>query len=213
MALKNELLKICGLCCTYYKAMKFYKLNVFLHAASLTTSLHVFFLLPILFIIFISFLFFFVCNSTSAVAASCISLIRITRIHSPFHLVDFGPPMEIRKLVSNVPLENCKSKAEKRITFGKLVLHCKYTHKNRRKQYCFCLAVLPGMPQCSHAFFGFICFTLEYRNTPASAIPVPSELIGETVDLKKRTEVTMTTTRFTQLPTEWVTGDTLANII
>jgi len=31
--------------------------------------------------------------------------------------------------------------------------------------------------------------------------------------LKNRTDVTMTTTRFTQLPTEWVTGDTLARIM
>jgi len=37
--------------------------------------------------------------------------------------------------------------------------------------------------------------------------------MGETGVLKKRTEVTMTTTLFTQLPTEWVTGETLARII
>lgn len=42
---------------------------------------------------------------------------------------------------------------------------------------------------------------------------LPRELIGETGLLKKRTDVTMTTTRFTQLPTECVTGDTLANIM
>lgn len=41
----------------------------------------------------------------------------------------------------------------------------------------------------------------------------PRELIGETGVLKNRTEVTMTTTRLTQFPTEWVTGDTLARII
>lgn len=35
----------------------------------------------------------------------------------------------------------------------------------------------------------------------------------ETGVLKKRTDVTITTTRFTQLPTEWVIGDTLANIM
>ena len=85
--------------------------------------------------------------------------------------------------------------------------------------------------------------TLEYRKTPARAIPVPAldprisvlmhkevfdtnftnrrlkkpilpiELIGETGVWKKITELTMTTTRFTQLPTEWVTGDTLCNIM
>jgi len=38
-------------------------------------------------------------------------------------------------------------------------------------------------------------------------------LTGETGVLKNRTEVTMTTTRLTQLPTEWVTGDTLAKIM
>jgi len=38
-------------------------------------------------------------------------------------------------------------------------------------------------------------------------------LTGETGVLKNRTEVTMTTTRLTQLPTEWVTGDTLARIM
>lgn len=42
---------------------------------------------------------------------------------------------------------------------------------------------------------------------------LPNELTGETGVRKKRTEVTMTTTRLTQLPTEWVTGDTLCNII
>jgi hypothetical protein len=42
---------------------------------------------------------------------------------------------------------------------------------------------------------------------------LPRELIGETGVLKNRTEVTMTTTRLTQLPTEWVTGDTLARIM
>lgn len=100
------------------------------------------------------------------------------------------------------------------------------------------------------AVLGLIFFTLEQRNTPASAIPVPvkirnvnakllfliqiyikkhnpkkknilqkrdnelpRELMGETGVLKKRTEVTMTTTRFTQLPTEWVTGDTFDSII
>jgi len=41
----------------------------------------------------------------------------------------------------------------------------------------------------------------------------PRELTGETGVLKNRTEVTMTTTRLTQLPTEWVTGDTLARIM
>lgn len=42
---------------------------------------------------------------------------------------------------------------------------------------------------------------------------LPRELIGETGVWKKITELTMTTTRFTQLPTEWVTGDTLCNIM
>ena len=41
----------------------------------------------------------------------------------------------------------------------------------------------------------------------------PRELMGETGVLKNRTEVTMTTTRLTQLPTECVTGDTLARIM
>lgn len=42
---------------------------------------------------------------------------------------------------------------------------------------------------------------------------LPRALIGKTGVLKTITELTMTTTRFTQLPTEWVTGDTLCNII
>lgn len=42
---------------------------------------------------------------------------------------------------------------------------------------------------------------------------LPIELIGDTGVLKNRTDVTMTTTRLTQLPTEWVTGDTLARIM
>uniref|UniRef100_J3MSC6 Uncharacterized protein n=1 Tax=Oryza brachyantha TaxID=4533 RepID=J3MSC6_ORYBR len=42
---------------------------------------------------------------------------------------------------------------------------------------------------------------------------LPRELIGETGVLKNRTDVTMTTTRLTQLPTECVTGDTLARIM
>lgn len=42
---------------------------------------------------------------------------------------------------------------------------------------------------------------------------LPRELIGETGVRKKRTEVTITPTRFTQFPTEWVTGDTLCNSI
>lgn len=88
-----------------------------------------------------------------------------------------------------------------------------------------------------------IRFTLEYKKTPARAIPVPTAkqrkqqlmsfkrlckrwvlhkkrdgilpkaLTGETGVLKKMTELTMTTTRFTQFPTECVTGDTLANIM
>uniref|UniRef100_A0A0D9Y3X4 RNA helicase n=1 Tax=Oryza glumipatula TaxID=40148 RepID=A0A0D9Y3X4_9ORYZ len=41
---------------------------------------------------------------------------------------------------------------------------------------------------------------------------VPSALTGEIGVLKKRTDATMTTTRLTQLATEWVTGDTLARI-
>ena len=40
----------------------------------------------------------------------------------------------------------------------------------------------------------------------------PSVLTGETGVWKKITKETMTTTRFTQLPTEWVTGDTICNI-
>lgn len=42
---------------------------------------------------------------------------------------------------------------------------------------------------------------------------LPIALMGVTAVLKKRTELTMTTTRFTQFPTECVTGDTLCNII
>jgi len=60
---------------------------------------------------------------------------------------------------------------------------------------------------------GLSLFSCEYRKTPARATPVPRELTGETGVLKNRTEVTMTTTRLTQLPTEWVTGDTLARIM
>ena len=39
------------------------------------------------------------------------------------------------------------------------------------------------------------------------------ELISETGVWKKKIEDTMTTTRFTQLPTECVTGDTLCSIM
>jgi len=42
---------------------------------------------------------------------------------------------------------------------------------------------------------------------------LPKALTGETGVLKKMTELTITTTRFTQFPTECVTGDTLANIM
>jgi hypothetical protein len=42
---------------------------------------------------------------------------------------------------------------------------------------------------------------------------LPIELTGETGVLKNRTDVTMTTTRLTQLPTEWVTGDTFDRIM
>jgi hypothetical protein len=41
---------------------------------------------------------------------------------------------------------------------------------------------------------------------------LPSALIGETGVWKKITEETITTTRFTQFPTECVTGDTFSNI-
>ena len=58
-----------------------------------------------------------------------------------------------------------------------------------------------------------ILFALEYKKTPTSASPVPSVLTGETGIWKNITEETMTTTRFTQFPTEWVTGDTICNII
>lgn len=37
--------------------------------------------------------------------------------------------------------------------------------------------------------------------------------MGETGVLKKSTDDTITTTRLTQLPTEWVTGDTRCNIM
>lgn len=39
------------------------------------------------------------------------------------------------------------------------------------------------------------------------------ELRGDTAVRKKRTELTITTTRLTQFPTEWVTGDTRCNIM
>jgi hypothetical protein len=55
--------------------------------------------------------------------------------------------------------------------------------------------------------FLLIIFTLEYKKMPASAIPVPRELIGAMGVRKKRMEATITTTRFTQFPTECVTGD------
>lgn len=42
---------------------------------------------------------------------------------------------------------------------------------------------------------------------------LPKALTGETGVLKKMTELTITTTRFTQFPTECVTGDTLASIM
>lgn len=41
---------------------------------------------------------------------------------------------------------------------------------------------------------------------------LPRELMGETGVWKKITEDTMTTIRFTQFPTEWVTGDTICRI-
>ena len=37
--------------------------------------------------------------------------------------------------------------------------------------------------------------------------------MGETGVWKKMTEDTMTTTRFTQFPTAWVTGDTICRIM
>ena len=42
---------------------------------------------------------------------------------------------------------------------------------------------------------------------------IPTALIVETGERKKRMDDTITTTRFTQLPTEWVTGDTLCSNI
>lgn len=42
---------------------------------------------------------------------------------------------------------------------------------------------------------------------------LPIELVSEIGVRKKKIEATMTTTRFTQLPTECVTGDTLCSII
>lgn len=42
---------------------------------------------------------------------------------------------------------------------------------------------------------------------------LPNALIGETGVWKKMTALTMTTTRFIQFATEWVTGDTLCSII
>jgi hypothetical protein len=53
----------------------------------------------------------------------------------------------------------------------------------------------------------------QYEKTAKENIGLPIELIGDTGVLKNRTDVTMTTTRFTQLPTECVTGDTLARIM
>ena len=52
-----------------------------------------------------------------------------------------------------------------------------------------------------------------FDDLPSHEKELPRALMGETGVLKKSTEVTMTTTLFTQLPTEWVTGDTLANIM
>lgn len=57
--------------------------------------------------------------------------------------------------------------------------------------------------------FSIICKLIKEKVQGA----IPMALIGETGVWKERTEVTMTTTRFTQLPTEWVTGDTLSNIM
>lgn len=37
--------------------------------------------------------------------------------------------------------------------------------------------------------------------------------MGDTVVWKKTTEEIITITRFTQFPTEWVTGDTICSII
>lgn len=56
-------------------------------------------------------------------------------------------------------------------------------------------------------------FTYTPRRIKRINYTIPRELIGETGVRKKRTEVTITTTRFTQLPTEWVTGDTRCKIM
>lgn len=44
-------------------------------------------------------------------------------------------------------------------------------------------------------------------------VKLPMELRGETGVLKKRMDDAITTTRFTQFPTECVTGDTISKII
>ena len=44
-------------------------------------------------------------------------------------------------------------------------------------------------------------------------VKLPVELRGETGVLKKRMDDAITTTRFTQFPTECVTGDTISKII
>lgn len=51
--------------------------------------------------------------------------------------------------------------------------------------------------------------TIEYTRTPESASPVPTMFKKEAGVLKKAIEAAITTTRFTQLPTECVTGITL----
>lgn len=61
--------------------------------------------------------------------------------------------------------------------------------------------------------FGFSCFAFEYKKTPVRASVVPRELMGETGVWKKITDAIMTTTLFTQFPTECVTGDTICNIM
>ena len=55
--------------------------------------------------------------------------------------------------------------------------------------------------------------TCEYAKTPANAMAVPAKFNGDTGLRKNNTEEAMTTTLFTQLPTECVTGVTCCKIM
>ena len=55
----------------------------------------------------------------------------------------------------------------------------------------------------------FVFLHRPYRMTPAMAIAVPAMFVALTGLRKMMTDAAMTTTRFNELPTEWVTGVTL----